>query len=676
MKIRLMLVLLLLVNISIGLAQDEHSTAAKGRGKKGRGQKGKGQKRGKSRQMKQSIQHGQADAIIMEEKLPVLMGSFKNFNGLESFYESLPVHDSPETSGDFSESKGPNAIEPVPTATHSWLHINQGWEQDNDKLSKKDTDRKKRRKEKKTEKEKRKQLLEARMEKEEDNISETKQEVYEKSTEELEEHEKWREEQEERREEDDERNREQEEERLKMEEERKKEQDEQQKEMDEKRTEVDEEEDQHREQEDTRQGEKQHEQEVVFEEEEDDELRGDVFRMPRLPHTTPHHPSSLPPACVASDITLSCNNAKLSSIPPLMDPELKSLSLEGNSITSIPAAAFNGIPNLEWIDLSKNKLTSAEIHPDAFTKLKKLKRLYMDGNLLVHVPLQLPSTLEELKINENILQNIDEDSFQDLNSLVTLELEGNILSEANISPFAFKPLKNLLYLRLGRNHFRTIPQGLPPSLEEVYLENNLIEEISEAAFNCTRHLNVIVLRHNKIDESRIAPLAWINHMNLESIDLSYNKLFLVPSFLPKSLVHLVLVGNQIERIPGYVFGHMEPGLEYLYLSFNNLQDEGIDPVSFFGAYHSLIELFLDHNHLNSVPQGITEMKVLHFLRLNDNKIRNLTPESICNEFTDEDLNIVTLRIENNFIDTRKISSTEFSCIRSYSNIVLKPQKFK
>lgn len=38
--------------------------------------------------------------------------------------------------------------------------------------------------------------------------------------------------------------------------------------------------------------------------------------------------------------------------------------------------------------------------------------------------------------------------------------------------------------------------------------------------------------------------------NLESIDLSHNQLFLVPSYLPRSLVNLLLVGNHIERIPG------------------------------------------------------------------------------------------------------------------------------
>lgn len=48
---------------------------------------------------------------------------------------------------------------------------------------------------------------------------------------------------------------------------------------------------------------------------------------------------------------------------------------------------------------------------NCFSKvLKKLMRLNMDGNNLVHIPSELPSTLEELKINDNNLQAIDEES--------------------------------------------------------------------------------------------------------------------------------------------------------------------------------------------------------------------------------------------------------------------------
>ncbi len=48
-------------------------------------------------------------------------------------------------------------------------------------------------------------------------------------------------------------------------------------------------------------------------------------------------------------------------------------------------------------------------------------------------------------------------------------------------------------------------------VQELYLENNLIEEISETVFNQTHSLNIVSLRHNRLDETRIAPMAWINH---------------------------------------------------------------------------------------------------------------------------------------------------------------------
>uniref|UniRef100_A0A3B4AWH1 Extracellular matrix protein 2 n=1 Tax=Periophthalmus magnuspinnatus TaxID=409849 RepID=A0A3B4AWH1_9GOBI len=383
--------------------------------------------------------------------------------------------------------------------------------------------------------------------------------------------------------------------------------------------------------------------------------------------------AGLPQGCDISDVTVSCENAKLQHFPPLSIPELKSLSLEGNNISSIPPEAFNGIPNLEWINLKKNRLTSAGIHPLAFRRLKFLTRLYLDGNLLEIVPPGIPSTLQELKINENQLQSIQETSLKGLSSLVTLELEGNRLNEGSMSHGAFKDLSELSYLRLGRNYFRAVPQGLPPSLQELYLEHNRIEEISETVFNHTQSLTLISLRNNKLEESRIAPLAWIHHRSLESLDLSHNELHLVPSFLPQSLVHLVLVGNHIERIPGYVFAHMSPGLEYLYLSYNKLDGEGFEPESFFGTYQSMVELCLDHNQLLNVPSGINEMTNLHFLRLNNNKIRRIPEDSLCDPGLNGEGTLVAVHLDNNFIDPDTVSPSAFSCVRASSSVVLKPQ---
>ncbi|XP_077385123.1 extracellular matrix protein 2 isoform X2 [Festucalex cinctus] len=427
-------------------------------------------------------------------------------------------------------------------------------------------------------------------------------------------------------------------------------------------------------------------------------LRGDVFQMlpeeePEeagllLPAPVPGPPAAaeeeedrkeasarggaLPPGCELAADALTCDDAQLTSFPPLLMPQLKSLSLEGNNICSIPAEAFNGLPNLEWINLKKNKLTSAGFHHSALKNLKTLRRLYLDGNLLEVVPANLPASLQELKINENRLQKIHANAFRGLPVLVILELEGNLLSEANVDPEALAPLGQLSYLRLGRNHFRTVPQGLPVSLLELYLENNLIEEIPAGVFNHSQNLNVLSLRHNRLEETRIAPLAWIHHRSLESMDLSHNRLHLVPSFLPKSLVHLVLVANRIERIPGFVFAHMDPGLEYLYLSYNNLDGESVEPESFFGCYHSMVELCLDHNQLLHVPSGINQMTNLHFLRLNNNNIRSIPDEGFCDPERGEESTLVAVRLENNQIG--KVSPSAFSCLRSAAGVLLKPQK--
>ncbi|XP_028263083.1 extracellular matrix protein 2 isoform X1 [Parambassis ranga] len=571
--------------------------------------------------------------------------------------------------------------------------------EEEERLRKKDEARKKRRKERKEQEERQRKIVEAKRRKEEEALRLQVEKEEEEWRRQIEEEEKRRQEIEEDRRQKEAAEREAREQERKLEEERRK----QEERLREEFLVLVEKEEEERQEE----GEEEEEEEEVW-------LRGDVFQMPPkkqeepeepdlLPSPIPRPPAEtedelneveteeveenreeeeavnragLPPGCDISDVTLTCENAKLTYFPPLTIPELKSLSLEGNNISSIPAEAFNGIPNLEWINLKKNKLTSAGIDPKAFKGLQMLRRLYLDGNLLETVPSDLPATLQELKISENRLRRLDENSFQGLSSLVILELEGNLLSEGNTDPLAFTPLIQLSYLRLGRNHFRTIPQGLPRSLLELHLENNMIEEISETVFNQTRNLNVVSLRHNRLDESRIAPMAWINHRNLESIDLSHNSLYLVPSYLPKSLVYLVLVGNHIERIPGYVFAHMDPGIEYLYLSYNKLDGEGIEPESFFGSYHSMVELCLDHNQLITVPSGINEMTNLHFLRLNNNNIRSIADESICDPDNSGDATLVALRLDNNYIDPKKVSPSAFSCVRSSSSVVLKPQKTK
>nr|XP_006625676.2 PREDICTED: extracellular matrix protein 2-like [Lepisosteus oculatus] len=396
----------------------------------------------------------------------------------------------------------------------------------------------------------------------------------------------------------------------------------------------------------------------------------------------PWHPStrtsimeSLPIGCLLSDTTIACSNSRMTHVPILKDPGIKILYLAENAISKIPARAFAGLPNLEWLDLSKNKLNDSSLHPDLFRNLTKLKRLNLDGNRITKIP-QLPASLEELKMNDNKINDLTPQSFKGASRLLTLELEGNDLHDGNVSPLAFRPLKKLIYLRLDENRFRTIPPGLPASLQELHMDENHIEEIQEGVLNKTLNLKVLVLSNNYIQENRIAPRAWIHLPLLETIDLSSNKLVHVPSFLPIGLRQLILHHNQIERIPGYVFAHMRPGLEFLHLSHNHLQDDGIHGVSFLGLYRSLTELLLDNNHLRAIPRGLLNLKSLQVLRLNDNYIRYVPLNSICDTRVSEDSLLISVHLENNLIDRRLIPPTAFSCIKTYHSIVLRPQSYE
>ncbi|CAK7313627.1 Extracellular matrix protein 2 [Vulpes lagopus] len=382
-------------------------------------------------------------------------------------------------------------------------------------------------------------------------------------------------------------------------------------------------------------------------------------------------PASWPRAAIA------CSNVKMKHIPALTDPGLATLYLAENEIAKIPAHAFRGLPNLQWLDLSKNKLDAQGLHPDAFKNLTQLKRLNLDGNSLAAVP-ALPASLQELKLNDNVLQGLQHSSFRGLSRLLTLEVEGNQLHDGNISPLAFQPLHSLLYLRLDRNHLRTIPPGLPASLRELHLGTNVIEEVTEGMLNHSHSLSVLVLSNNQLQEDRLAPRAWTDLppgvRKLEVLDLSHNRLARVPSFLPRGLRRLTLHHNRIERIPAYVFAHVRPGLELLRLSHNSLRTDGIRGASFLGLRRSLAELLLDHNQLRAIPRGLLGLRGLQVLHLSHNEIRHMPLNSICETRVAQNSSLISTHLENNLIDRRRNLPTAFSCIRVYRSVVLRPQQ--
>ncbi|KFO31641.1 Extracellular matrix protein 2 [Fukomys damarensis] len=342
-------------------------------------------------------------------------------------------------------------------------------------------------------------------------------------------------------------------------------------------------------------------------------------------------------------------------VPALTDPDLTTFYLAENEIATIMALIFLGLPNLEWLDLSKNKVDSQGLHRHAFWNLTRPMQLNLDGNILSTVP-ALPTSLQELKLNDNLLPGPAAkpllgcrtwDGLGGLSQLLVLEAEGNQLHDGNISPLAFQPLPSLLYLRLDQNRLRAIPPGLPASLQELHLASNLIEEVTE---------------------------------KLETLDLSYNRLVHVPFFLLQGLQHPVLHHSLIEHIPGYVFAHLKPGLEFLHLSHNKLRADGSHAMSFWGLHASLAELLPDHNQPEPqdqvglcLPRGLWEAAGgSGVIILPAPPSIHVPLNSICDTCVARDSNLIFTHLEN--IDPRHIPPTAFTCIWAYCMAVLQPQQ--
>ncbi|KAF7474100.1 Hypothetical predicted protein [Marmota monax] len=182
---------------------------------------------------------------------------------------------------------------------------------------------------------------------------------------------------------------------------------------------------------------------------------------------------SLPASCLLAQTAIACNNIKMKHVPALTDPSLTTFYLAENEIAKIPAHTFLGLPNLEWLALSKNKLDTQGLHPHAFKNRTWLKYLNLDRNSLSTVP-AWPDSQQELQLNDNLLQGLQRSSFQGV-----VRVQG----EWQVGPHPD------LWLHLG---------------------TNLIEEVTESVLKGSHSLSMLVFNNNRLQEDQLAPRAWID----------------------------------------------------------------------------------------------------------------------------------------------------------------------
>ncbi|XP_051949666.1 biglycan-like [Xyrauchen texanus] len=186
------------------------------------------------------------------------------------------------------------------------------------------------------------------------------------------------------------------------------------------------------------------------------------------------HPKAFVPLKRLQKLYISHN--LLTSIPKNLPPSLVELRIHDNHIKKVPALSFSGLQNMHVIEMGRNPIQNSGFEPGAFMGLK-LNYLRISESKLTGVPRDLPSSLNELHLDNNHIQAIEMVDLSQYTHLQRLGLGNNQIR--HIEHGALSYLSNLRELHLENNRLSNVPSGLPHMkyLQVVYLHSNNITEV-------------------------------------------------------------------------------------------------------------------------------------------------------------------------------------------------------
>ncbi|XP_046395862.1 leucine-rich repeat-containing G-protein coupled receptor 4-like [Ischnura elegans] len=299
--------------------------------------------------------------------------------------------------------------------------------------------------------------------------------------------------------------------------------------------------------------------------------------------------------------------------------------------------------------------------------------------------------LQDLRLNNNNLTRIGDDTFAGMSGLRFLSLADNQLTEVpkkalnymphlvtldlgwcrltSISQTDFEGLPELQFLFLGGNSISSIEQGsLPRGLQTLYIGKNQISDLNGSIRSLT-NLRWLFMNENNLTtlENQMppeGPYLFLLHMSgnqltklpvelnsypgLQSLFLQNNKLKSLDGTIKhlKKLQRLHLTDNLLETISSDNFAELE-SLQHLEAGFNRLTSLN----SSLQSLHSLSTLNLTHNLLTEFSlQEIKGLKKLHTVDLSHNLIKKLDGKIEFQNHVETHTRVLELRLEYNQLE--------------------------
>ncbi|KAM7407060.1 hypothetical protein PAMA_003003 [Pampus argenteus] len=261
--------------------------------------------------------------------------------------------------------------------------------------------------------------------------------------------------------------------------------------------------------------------------------------------------------CEASAINLDKNRLKFLSERAFGTlPSLKTLSLDHNNISFITPGAFKGLSNLVDLRMAHNDYISY-LHTRAFTGLKKLVRLDLSDCNLFNIPDRIfieQTVLKELICFQNNFRRIP-GAIRGMENLTHIYLERNKIEAVAYN--SLLGLGSLKYLNLQENRINVIHDQAFQDLvrlENFYLNDNLLAHLPRLAFKGLSRLKMLNLGGNHL--TNVSKTWFSDLVELEVLYLDRNQLLYIEEGTFENLTSLItlhLNSNNLTTLPFPVF---------------------------------------------------------------------------------------------------------------------------